>query len=354
MKILPLLFLGTIYLSLTTGFAESEFGAIQDPYTGNWSGTYSEGTEAKPVFATIIEYKNGYEITFRSLPDPREDAIVIFSGKVDKNSLLLDPALSLERSEVIEVQKGGVLIKTLLWEGTAKGDQLSGKFAGKETGTFSLKRVPFKPSPTLGKTAPKGATVLFDGTNLNAWEVRRAPDDTIQWKRTDEGSLEVVSMRDGKKNKQDLTTKEKFGDYSLHLEFKLPHKPTATGQGRSNSGIFHMGIYETQILDSFGLYGHDNECGGIYKIREPDSNAGYPGGLWQTYDIEVQAPRFDAKGRKTESARMTVRLNGVLVHDDVEVSKPTGGGKEPITGPIILQDHGNPVQFRNIWIISIL
>ena len=163
--------------------------------------------------------------------------------------------------------------------------------------------------------------------------------------------MEVVSFVDGKKNKQDLTTKEEFGDYTLHLEFKLPHKPTATGQGRCNSGIFHLGTYETQILDSFGLYGHNNECGGIYKIREPDSNACYPGGLWQTYDVEVKTARIDSNGKVTAKARMTVWLNGVLVHNDVEVAKPNSDGKGPTTGPIILQDHGNPVQFRNIWVV---
>jgi hypothetical protein len=212
-----------------------------------------------------------------------------------------------------------------------------------------LKKVPFQPSETLGEKAPSGAVVLFDGGDLQAWEPRKQPEDAIQWKITDEGALEVVSHRDGKKVKQDLKTKELFGDYRLHLEFNLVHKPQSTGQGRSNSGIFHHGVYETQILDSFGLYGRNNDCGGIYKAREPDCNAGYPGGLWQTYDIEVKAPRFDDNGRKTAEARMTVRLNGILIHDDVAVSK---GGQEPARGPIILQDHGNPVRFRNIWAVK--
>jgi hypothetical protein len=163
--------------------------------------------------------------------------------------------------------------------------------------------------------------------------------------------LEVVSARAGKRHKQDLTTKVTFSDYHLHLEFKLTHKPEATGQARSNSGVIHLGLYETQILDSFGLYGRDDECGGIYKIREPDRNVGYPAGLWQTYDIDFTAPRFDAAGKKTADARMTVRLNGIPVHQDVAVPKPTAGGKETAQGPIVLQDHGNPVQFRNIWVM---
>jgi hypothetical protein len=228
---------------------------------------------------------------------------------------------------------------------------MNGTYAGGETGRFFLNKVPFQPSPTLGEKAPAEGMVLFEGTNLNAWESRRAPAEPIQWLITDSGALEVVSERAGKKNKQDLKTKVTFGDYRLHLEFKLAHKPEATGQGRSNSGVIHLGLYETQILDSFGLYGRDNECGGIYKTREPDSNAGYPAGLWQTYDIEFKSPRFDVAGTKTADARMTVRLNGILVHKDVAVPKPTAGGKEAAQGPIVLQDHGNPVQFRNIWVV---
>ena len=350
MKILPLLLLGSIYLSLTAVFAGPEFGTCPDQFTGNWSGTFSAGYESTPLHATVIEYKNGYEVTFRAEQDPRKDALVILSGKAEGDTLVRAPALNLERSEVIEVQDGGVLIKTLLWEGEAHGDILHGTFAGSKKGSYYLSKVPFKPSHTLGKKAPESAAVLFNGNDLDAWHSRRVPEEGIQWTTTKEGSLEVVSLKDGKKYKQDLSTKETFGDYILHLEFKLPHKPTATGQVRSNCGIHHLGLYETQILDSFGLYGYDNECGGIYKIREPDSNAGYPGGLWQTYDIDLRAPRFDAKGKKTSNARITVHLNGILIHDDVEISKPAAGGKEAPTGPIILQDHGNPVQFRNIWI----
>jgi Domain of Unknown Function (DUF1080) len=204
----------------------------------------------------------------------------------------------------------------------------------------------------LGEKAAVGATILFDGTHLKAWESKQTPQDSIQWIITEAGALEVISQRDGKKTKQDLQTKDSFGDYRLHLEFKLAHKPEATGQGRSNSGIIHLGIYETQILDSFGLYGADNECGAIYKLREPDHNAGYPAGLWQTYDIKFKAPRFSPEGNKTTDARMTVRLNGIMIHNDVAVPKPTGGGKETARGSIVLQDHGNPVQFRNIWVVK--
>lgn len=332
--------------------ANGGFGALPDPFTGNWSGSSQEGATAEPLFATVIERKKGYEVIFRRKPIPRTKAIVMFSGQVEGDRLTFEPALSENRTDVIEVQDRGVLIETLLWEGKAVDGNMTGSFAGRAKGRFKLQKDAFQPSPTLGKRAPANAVVLFDGGTLDAWEPRRTPDETIQWEVTPSGFLKVVSHRNGERNKQDLSSRESFGDYFLHLEFNLNHKPSASGQGRSNSGIFHLGLYETQILDSFGLYGRDNECGGIYKTREPDSNAVYPAGLWQTYDIEVRAPRFDTEGVKTANARMTVRLNGVLIHDDVEVPKPTAGGKEAEKGPIVLQDHGNPVQFRNIWVVK--
>ncbi len=340
-------------LFLTRVLSAAEFGTIPDAYTGNWAGTLQSGAREQPVHAAVIAYKNRYEITLRADPDPRKAAIVVFNGIVQSGELVLAPAGNLDRPQSSAGQESGPAPVARQWQGRVKGDVMIGTFAGSEVGSFSLKKVPFQPSSTLGAKAPAGAVLLFDGTHLNAWESKQAPGDAIQWLITGAGALAVGSQREGKKNKQDLRTKDNFGDYRLHLEFKLAHKPEATGQGRSNSGIIHLGLYETQILDSFGLHGRDNECGAIYKLREPDRNAGYPGGLWQTYDIEFKAPRFSAEGSKTADARTSVRLNGILIHDDVTVPKPTAGGKETARGPIVLQDHGNPVQFRNIWVVKL-
>jgi len=341
-----------ICLTLARILPAAEFGTVPDPYTGNWSGTVKSNGKESPVHATVIAYKNRYEVTFRAEPDPRKPAIVIFNGTVQMDKLVFEKDLSARPTDATSAN-GGVPNKAMPWSGQAKGHELKGTIGGGETGTFSLQKVPFQASPTLGEKAAVGAAVLFDGTHLKSWESKQAPKDSIQWIITEAGALEVVSQRDGKKTKQDLRTHDDFGDYRLHLEFKLAYKPEATGQARSNSGIIHLGVYETQILDSFGLYGRDNECGGIYKTREPDRNAGYPAGLWQTYDIEFKAPRFSTEGNKTTDARMTVRLNGILIHHDVAVPKPTGGGKETARGPIVLQDHGNPVQFRNIWVVKL-
>lgn len=360
MKNLIIITLLATVLSLSLVLQAADFGTVRDPYVGNWTGTLTIDSKEEKVYATIIEYKQWYELTFRAQLDTRLEPMVTCYGVELKGTLNLEsvankPILSVEESEAIEKSKEAEKappIKGLKWQNQPMGNELIGTFKGLKIGHYSLTKIPFPPSPTLGEKSPSGALVLFDGNDLKAWESRKTPAEPILWKLVDSEAVEVVSLRDGKKNKQDLATKELFSDYRLHLEFKLADKPDAIGQGRSNSGIIHLGLYETQILDSFGLYGRNNECGGIYKTREPDSNAVYPAGLWQTYDIEVKAPRFDAEGKKTADARLTVRLNGVLVQNEVSVPKPTGPGKEVARGPIVLQDHGNPVQFRNIWAIK--
>ena len=193
-------------------------------------------------------------------------------------------------------------------------------------------------SPTLGLKPPAGAEVLFDGTKATL-DKRWRPGARI----TADGLL-----------MEGCTSIDTFGDYSMHLEFRLPFMPEARGQGRGNSGLYHQGRYETQVLDSFGLEGKDNEAGGLYSIRDPDLNMCLPPMQWQTYDVDFTAARFDTDGNKTANARITVKLNGVVVHRNVELPHSTTAAplKEgPEDGPIHLQDHGNPVRFRNIWVL---
>ncbi len=201
----------------------------------------------------------------------------------------------------------------------------------------ALQRVE-RASPTLGMQPPPGAVVLFDGTP-HALEEHWQPGARI----SDDGLL-----------MQGATSRDLFENYKLHLEFRTPYMPQARGQGRGNSGLYHQGRYETQILDSFGLEGKMNETGGIYSIRDPDLNMCLPPLAWQTYDVEYVAAQYDAQGMKQANARLTVRLNGVLVQSDVELphsttAAPLAEGPQP--GPIFLQDHGNPVRFRNIWVV---
>jgi len=190
---------------------------------------------------------------------------------------------------------------------------------------------------SLNAKPPEGAVVLFDGTSAEHWENGKVEN----------GYLLATGC----------TSKQKFGGYKLHLEFRTPYKPDARGQQRGNSGIYHSGRWETQILDSFGLDSKDNECGGIYSISKPRLNMCLPPLAWQTYDVEFTAAKFDASGKRTAWPRITVRLNGVPVHGDLELAKDFTTSA-PITkpldgpeGPVFLQDHGNPVVFRNIWIV---
>lgn len=189
-------------------------------------------------------------------------------------------------------------------------------------------------SPTEGEKPPTGAIVLFDGSSADKFEGGKL-----------DGNLLV----------QGVSSKQKFQSYKMHLEFMLSYMPTARGQGRANSGCYAQGRYEVQILDSFGLSGEHNECGGIYTIQKPDVNMCFPPLSWQTYDIDFTAAKFDESGKKTADATMTVKHNGVLVQSNVKLPKsttaaPVAEGKEP--GPIYLQDHGNPVRFRNIWVVE--
>lgn len=176
------------------------------------------------------------------------------------------------------------------------------------------------------------------------------PARGTRWKLLGDGSMEIGPKAGS------LVSKAAFADHRLHLEFRTPFMPEARGQARGNSGVYIQGRYEVQILDSYGLDGLDNECGGLYKVARPRANLCAPPLQWQTYDIDFRAPRFDAQGAKAANARITVRHNGVLIHDKVELPGQTGGGEAANfekPGPLLLQDHGNPVQFRNIWVAAL-
>lgn len=218
---------------------------------------------------------------------------------------------------------------------TIDGGTMTGKIDG-NTG-FQLKRLERK-SPTLGMKPPKNAIVLFDGSNTDEWTRGRLDKET--------GFLNT----DG----SDILTKRKFNNYVMHVEFMLPYRPEARGQGRGNSGFYQVDHYEVQILDSFGLDGKNNECGGVYTKAEPKLNMCLPPLTWQTYDVEFTNAVAE-NGKKMKNARMTLRHNGIVIHDDLEITGTTGGSRsepEGTPGPIKLQGHGNLLQYRNIWIVE--
>ncbi len=215
------------------------------------------------------------------------------------------------------------------WKATLEKGGIAGTTRTGEA--FHLSRVQ-RSSPTEGLEPPAGAVVLFDGTRTDA-----LAEGTVDSR----GLLGVP-----------VASAASFGDFTLHLEFQTPFMPTARGQMRGNSGVYLQGRYEIQVLDSFGLGGADNECGGIYKVSRPRLNMAFPPLQWQTYDIAFTAARFDGD-QKREDARVTVRHNGVVIHEDLAIPGTTGGGEPEADspGPLLLQDHWNPVFYRNVWVL---
>ncbi len=202
--------------------------------------------------------------------------------------------------------------------------------------------------PGEGTAPPSDAIVLFDGSGLDQWEsVRGGP---AEWKLGD-GAVTVV------KGTGDIRTKQGFGDVQLHVEWRTPAEVSGRGQDRGNSGVYLQELYEVQVLDSYENSTYVNgQAGAIYKQHIPLVNACRPPGVWQTYDIIFTAPRFREDGSLLSPAKMTVLHNGVLIQNHVTLLGPTENIGLPsykahdLKRPLMLQEHGNPVSFRNIWI----
>ncbi len=197
---------------------------------------------------------------------------------------------------------------------------------------------------------PDGAIVLFSG--------KQEQLDTLWEMQGNHGKPTWKIINGAAETKGDsIITKQEFEDIQIHVEFKVPYMPEAKGQGRGNSGVIIQGCYEIQVLDSYGIpEPGSGDCGAVYSQAAPLFNACKPPKTWQTYDIVFRAPRFDASGTKTENARVTVLLNGVLVQNNTEIKGSTGLKKKTSydkPGPLLLQYHNNTVQFRNVWIVPL-
>jgi hypothetical protein len=207
------------------------------------------------------------------------------------------------------------------------------------------------PGPLAGlRPPPSDAIVLFDGRSLEAWRSAKSSGEPARW-RVEGDYMEVVA---GTGN---IATAQGFGDAQLHIEWMAPLPVESEGQGRGNSGVFLMGIYEIQVLDSYENPTYaDGQAGAIYGQYPPLVNASRPPGEWQTFDVVFHRPHFDDSGSVRRKATMTILHNGVLVQDHAVLTGPTAHKERPAYTthadrlPLILQDHGNPVRFRNVWL----
>ena len=230
-----------------------------------------------------------------------------------------------------------------LEEGVLRGTALMFRHAVDEA-SFEMAKV-HRRSPTEGAKPPPGAIILFDGTNVDGW---------VDGNIVEKDLLDIGT-----------TSRRKFLSLRLHLEFRTPFMPTAQGMDRGNSGVYIKREWEIQVLDSFGWNSENRKferlsgfgrCGGIHELIKPRVNMSFPPLSWQTYDVEFLAAHFDDQKKRTRPAMMTVRHNGVLIHDPfVLPTTPSGEGpsKEHLAGPIYLQNHGNPVRYRNIWLTEL-
>jgi hypothetical protein len=306
-----------------------------DSNMGDWEGSWklNDESDSGPLVTQVIALGKGkYTAKVMTEFNTRDEPIAMLDGQRD--------GAMVRFAGQGEYEYNQFQIKAVIQNG-----QFSGTFTGDASGNFLMEKV-IRVSPTMGEKPPAGAVVLFNGRNFKQWKhTGKSEDEPIQWKLLKDGSMEV------RKGKGSIVTKKKFNDFKLHVEFRTPFMPDARGQGRGNSGVYLQERYEVQVLDSYGLEGKDNECGGIYKIGEPSVNMCAPPTQWQTYDITFYAP-----GADRSNAQVTVVHNGVTIHDELNLPKPTGGALDSDVnkpGGIYLQDHGNPVQYRNIWLVEL-
>lgn len=188
---------------------------------------------------------------------------------------------------------------------------------------------------------PKDAVVLFNGKDATGW-VKKDSTEPAGW-RVENGNLIATDTGDAQ-------TTQEFGDHQLHIEFQIPADPANPSDG--NSGVYVHGSYELQVLNSHGRAPESHQCGGIYGMATPLVNASLPMGEWQSYDVFFHAPRADGDGRIVQKARLSVLHNGIWIHDNVETDITNGGCNREVRGPgpLMLQWHGAPIHYRNIWV----
>jgi hypothetical protein len=304
--------------------ADNVHDGIMGEYVGKWRPA---GGQAAEAMARVIGEGDGAYRVRLFTTHAWDSKFGELTGKADGKRVALEGDLAGAAAKGT-LEGGEVLV--------VEGEK--GEFEGK----FQVRK-----SPTLGAKLPARAVVLLpfeEGKkpSLGAWQNQK-------WQPLDDGSVLVSGGNN--------VSKQEFGSVWLHVEFRCPYQPKARGQGRGNSGVYLHGKYEVQVLDSFGLEGKGNEAGGIYGVSAPKVNPALPPTRWQTYDIVFHAPEVAEDGTVTKPPVFEkVEFNGVLIQENAEVRKTTTAGmagKIREVGPLMLQDHGNAVRFRNIWYVPL-
>ena len=325
-----------VFVFTTLGATWPGRGWAQDGFMGVYEGTYhaDESKTTKATAKVIAEGPGYYRVVLQAEP--------LVAG---------EPTAQFEIYGVRQGTKVNLFGRANadLWHGWISGDKLVANPGYYGISLELSKTMPH--SPTEGAPPPAGALVLLPFSPgqppaTSAWQ--GGP-----WKPQDDGSLQCNP------GKGSIRTKERFGDMKLHLEFWLPLMADNFGQARANSGVIINDLYEVQVLDSFGLVPSMGDCGAVYNQARPMINANFPPEHWQTYDITFRAPRMNPDGSVKEKARVTVELNGIKVQDDTPIEGATAGhepgkpGANAATGPLQLQDHGNRVRYRNVWLVEL-
>lgn len=316
---------------------------VQDAFFGDYEGTYTSGDggtdflTAASMLATAKVYPLGsrrYAVVLRSSAAEAELFFQVeLPGRIEGDRLLVSGTSSGTE-----------------WEGVISKQTLRILKRG-YGGVFAMQSVSRK-SPTDGIEPPPGAIVLLpfvpgQKPSLAEWNAGNwvaAPDGVLH-------RAPGVGPRPDLPRK-DIVTKRYFKSVRLHLEFRVPYEPDLRSQARGNSGIFFNDRFEVQVLDSYGVISGTGDCAAIYGVAAPRVNAAFPPLAWQTFDVTYRAPRVDGSGKMTREPTLTVLWNGIKVHADQNVPKATDGSARPIAaaGPIRIQDHGNLVYYRNIWV----
>jgi hypothetical protein len=315
--------------------------ASEDRFLGDWQGNWSQGWPRELVAQIIPRGGGNYTIQFLPVFDQRCAPLAVVSAKADGQKLTFD-------------QDG--------WSGTVQGNQLTGTGPQRNASlSFKLSKVA-RLSPRLGAQPPDGAIVLFDGGDLDHWESDgRDGNEQITWQKLDD-CLRVWPPLTEHAFGAAIRTRRAWPSFQLHVEFRLPLIAEATGQTRANGGIIieEYEFFEVQILDSYGLPGYWDECGAIYRKESPKFNMCAPPGQWQSYDITYSGPQVDRDGKLLASPRITVDLNGKRIHNDVELPYSERAARNRVEKPemktpgrIVLQHHGDPIDFRNIWLVEL-